>query len=452
MLVVFVGGWSSPAEKPAPLPKTEAKAAAENPPSPGAALSPVEGIWTDAARPAPDALQHYVAPEGKAENLGTGESPWDLAGTLSGQHSVAPGSVVWVRGGKYVYPVRDSVDGANGFLVSLGGAPGQPVHLRTFPCERATIDGGFNVNASHLWIWDLEFAIGDDWRPKEPSPQGQGTHFNNPSGVLNVVGKEDVRLINCISHHNIFGIGFWKWVKNGEIHGCILFDNGFLGTDRPHGPAIYSQNQTQTPRLVTDNILAGNFSLPLQIYGSDMGLMVNDFLLEGNILWGPRKEADGRTYALCGGGSSSNIVVRENFVYGHQLRVGKDSNQVVERNMVVRGGFSAPFPEKNTLIPSPSEGVAPVVMLRPNKYDPRRAHLVASNWGKAERMTVDLSPFIGKGDKYRILSPFDFYGKPLAEGVSDGSLISLPLPPIPWELMVGDPREIGVYVIMKGAL
>jgi len=422
--------------------------AAVSEPAAEEALAPAR-LWTKAVPLAPDAPQHYVSPGGRAENLGTQDSPWDLSGVLSGQRPIPPGSIVWVRGGRYVYPVRDSAKGRNGFVVSLSGAEGKPIHVRAWPGERATIDGGFEVSAGHLWIWDLEFALGDDWRPKEPSPQGQDTHFNTPTGVLNVdSSNENVKVINCISHNNHMGIGLWKFLKGGEVHGCIVYDNGFLGTDRPHGPALYTQNQTGTPHLITDNILGGNYSLPLQAYASNMDLWVNDFTIEGNIIWAPRQEARGRTFALCGGNRSKNMVIRRNFVYGHQLRVGSEAGQVVEGNVIVRGEFSAPTPERNTLIPAPAADTPPILWLHPNKYDPRRANLLVTNWAKAGRVEADLSSFLGDGEAYWILSPFDFYGKPLAEGTYDGKPVSLPVTSIPWTLMTGDPKELGVYIVL----
>jgi hypothetical protein len=205
-------------------------------------------LWTKLVPRPAGAAEYFVAADGKSSNAGSEKNPWDLASVVGGRQNVLPGSVVWVRGGAYVYPVRDSKEGGKGFAVKLSGAEGRPIHLRAWPGERATIDGGFNVNAAHLWIWDLEFALADDWRPKDPSPDGMSTHFKTPSGILNISGNKDIKIINCISHNNHMGVGFWKNVSQGEIHGTIIYDNGFLGTDRPHGPALYTQNITGTTR------------------------------------------------------------------------------------------------------------------------------------------------------------------------------------------------------------
>jgi hypothetical protein len=143
------------------------------------------------------------------------------------------------------------------------------------------------------------------------------------------------------------------------------------------------------------------------------------------------------------------MVIRRNIIYGHQLRVGRSASQIVEENIVVRGEFSAPAPEKNTLIPIPATETPPILRLRPNRYDPRRANLLVSNWDRADRIEADLSSFLRTGDRYRVLSPLDFYGRPLTEGTYDGKPVSLPLPTIPWALMTGDPKELGVYIVLR---
>ena len=404
--------------------------------------------WSKLVPRVVDAQQYFVAPDGNATNAGTRESPWDIASALGGRQNVVPGSVIWLRGGKYVYPVRHSGKGGNGFAVRISGAEGKPVHVRARPDERGTIDGGLDVAARHLWLWDLEIALGEPWRPKEPAPKGANTVFDVPTGVLNVTGETDVKIINCISRNNTMGVGFWKQVKHGEIHGCIIYDNGFMGVDRPHGPAIYTQNQTGTPRLLTDNIIAGNFSLALQCYGSKIDLLVNDFVIEGNIEYAPRQEARGRNYNQIGGERSKGMVLKDNVVYGYNVRLGTKADQVSEGNFVVRGAYTGPTPEKNRAFAEPASA-KPIAILRPNKYDPRRAHLVVSNWSKGENVEADLAPWLANGDKYRIMSPLDFFGKPLAEGVFHGKPVVIPMPEVPWQLMMGDPRELGVFVLLK---
>jgi len=95
------------------------------------------GLWSEAVPRVDGAPEFFVSPEGKPGNAGTKEEPWDIGSALAGRQKVPPGSTVWLREGKYVFPVRDSVKGGNGFAVRLSGAEGRPVHVRAWPGERA---------------------------------------------------------------------------------------------------------------------------------------------------------------------------------------------------------------------------------------------------------------------------------------------------------------------------
>ena len=61
---------------------------------------------------------HYVSPDGKGENAGTKESPWDLASAVS--KKVEPGSTIWVKGGTYT----------GKFQVTLADTEAAPIQIR----------------------------------------------------------------------------------------------------------------------------------------------------------------------------------------------------------------------------------------------------------------------------------------------------------------------------------
>ena len=80
---------------------------------------------------APPAPEFFIAPDGRPENAGTRESPWDIVSGLSGAHAVPPGSTVWLRGGVYRHPNRSV--GAMGFDVKLAGQEGAPIRVQAVP-------------------------------------------------------------------------------------------------------------------------------------------------------------------------------------------------------------------------------------------------------------------------------------------------------------------------------
>jgi len=386
------------------------------------------------------AAEHHVAVDGKADNAGTEAAPWDLASALCGAQQVAPGDTVWVRGGTYKHPDRQP--GRNGYSVKLAGTEGKPIQLRAVPGERVTVDGGLRVENSSkfLWIWDLEIIVSENLTETRVA-KDSGSHpkdLARPWGSLNILGGEHCKYIHLVIHDNAQGIGFWRSSVDSEVHGCIVYDNGWIGPDRYHGPGIYGQNQTGT-KLVTDNIFFGNYSNTTQFYGSSRAY-VDNFHIEGNIAFGPRKKGGRYTFLIGGGRGSRGIVVKNNILYEVPMNVGytaKDSEDcVVEGNIIVRHGLSIrgfkSVTEKDNHIwrgrekePIPE---AATVLLRPSKYDPNWANLAIVNWSKSKTVDVDLATFLKAGDAFRIQSALDFFGPPVVAGTYRGNPVTMPIP------------------------
>src|SRR5262249_21049126 len=158
---------------------------------------------------------------------------------------------------------------------------GKPVHLRPAPGERATIDGGLLVQepSAHLWVWDLEVLVSE---PQPTRPVGPGSHpkdFTRPMGGLNVYGGKHCQYINLVSHTTRQGVSWWVGSRDSELHGCIIYDNGWPATDRGHGHAIYTQNQEGT-KTISDCIMTGGHGYTMHAYGSKRAY-VDNYLIEG---------------------------------------------------------------------------------------------------------------------------------------------------------------------------
>jgi hypothetical protein len=83
--------------------------------------------------------------------------------------------------------------------------------------------------------------------------------------------------------------------------------------------------------------------------------------------------------------------------------------------------------------------------VRPNKYEPGRAHVAVFNWDRQKSVEVDLGRALKPGARYVIHNVQDLYGKPVVAGTSDGKPVRLPLlgsaaaPEFDAFLVVGDP-------------
>jgi hypothetical protein len=387
------------------------------------------------------AAEYYVAPDGQTDNRGSKESPWDIESVWTGRQKITPGATIYMRGGVYRHPQREWAGG--NFQLSLAGTEEAPVHIRPVLGERVTIDGGVVVaaNSHYLWMWDLEITISEaaHWNRRIDQP---GSHprpdVDQPQGGLTINGGRGSKFINLIVHtSNSTGVGFWRGATDAELHGCLIYNNGWLAPDRAHGPGIYTQNQTGH-KWITDNILWGNYSTTIQAYGS-ANAWVDGFRIIGNILFAPMKEGRRQRLLVGGGRPSNDIVLSENILYEVPLQLGYNAphneDAIVHDNLILNAGMSIQkfrqLDEKNNFVldkSAPRPDRSADVKLRPNKYERDRANLAVVNWGRAPKVEIDLSGFLQRGDRYRIVSALDFFGDSVAEGAFDGRPVSVPVP------------------------
>jgi hypothetical protein len=213
------------------------------------------------------------------------------------------------------------------------------------------------------------------------------------------------------------------------LYGCLIYDNGWPATDRGHGHAIYTQND-QGLKTIADCIMTGGFSYTMHAYGSSRA-DVNNYLVEGNICFnaGP--------FLIGGGRPSRNIRVVRNLLYGVPMQLGYNApyneDCEVRDNLIVNSGLSINkykkvVQEGNIILAGQAKRPPGVqVFLRPSKYQPGRAHLAICNWEGKPEVKVEPGTVLKTGDRYRLLSPRDFFGEPLFKGTYDGQSIVIPM-------------------------
>jgi hypothetical protein len=370
------------------------------------------------------AAEWYVGPKGTPQAPGTRGSPWDIESALLNKKAIKPGDTLYLLEGTYKRRPYEK------YAVKLIGAEGKPIHVRPAPKERAIIDGGLDVvdPSAHLWIWDLEILVSE---PQPDKPVGPGSHpgdFKRPWGGVDMHGGKNCKYINLVIHHCRQGMSFWIEAIDNEVHGCIIYDNGWPATDRGHGHAIYTQNKDGI-KTISDNIMTGGHGYTMHAYGSGKAY-VDNYVIEGNIAY----NAD--LFLIGGGRPSRHIRASKNYLYGVSMQIGMASDNEdceVRDNIIVNGGlnikkYKKAVNEGNLVLaknaPRPAEGR---LILRPNKCDSNRANLVLFNWDKKSAMDVDASGFWKEGDAYRLMNPRDFFGKPVLSGTCDGKTIRVPV-------------------------
>jgi len=388
-------------------------------------------LWSDRVPVIEGAREYFVSTEGKAENPGTREAPWDLASALAGEHSVGGSDIIWVRGGVY----------RGKFEVKLAGKEGAPVLVRAYTGERVTImDSGITVvePASYVWLWDLEIT-GSVPVEKRVTGQSGSSPTDLPGGDgLNVYAGKGCKYINLVIHDNVGnGVGWWVGSTESEFHGCLIYNNGWRGPDRGHGHCIYAQN-SQGIKTISSCIMSVPYDgcYTMHAYGSSRAY-VDNFLVEDNVA------CEKGPFLVGGGRPSHNITVLRNYLYGVSMRIGygAENEDCQIRDNVVAGGtltiekFRQVADEGNVRGLPDKKSV-----LIPNKYDPDRAHMVIFNGKRARQVTVGVAPFLKRGESFRLMNPKDFFGKPVQEGKCDGEEITVP--------MTG---EFATFVLLRGS-
>jgi hypothetical protein len=260
--------------------------------------------------------EYYVASDGSPDGDGSKERPWNLAKIL--EHppaAIEPGDVVSLRGGVY----------RGTFVSHLQGSQDAPITVRALPGERVQLDL-YNPDK-----WEQAFfVLGDHvvYQGFEVTTSSPGPRVTNQSGPFQTdvkrggiaVRGHHNKFINLVVHDLNAGIGYWG--DGGEIHGSIVYNNGWKGPDRQHGHGLYLQNDRGL-KSITDNILFNQFGAGIHAYGSDRARL-NDLHFEGNVAFN-NGAGVGEGYAperdiLVGGGAViRNARLHQNFTFQSQL-------------------------------------------------------------------------------------------------------------------------------------
>lgn len=371
--------------------------------------------------------QWYVAPNGNPDNSGTQNSPWDIASALNGEHAVSPGDTIYLLGGTYKRRPEAL------FEVRLKGTAEKPIHVRPSRNARVRIDGGLSIQSpsEHVWIRDIEIFVSEPVPEKPISPGSHPEDLNRPWGGLHLYGGKNCKYINLVIHNCNQGISAWKGEIDPEIYGCIIYDNGWLGTDRGHGHCIYTQNDQGT-KTISNCIMTCRYdgTYTMHAYGSSRAF-VNNFLVERCIFY------DKGPFLVGGGKPSKNIKVFGNYLYNVTMRLGYNAphneNCEVRDNLIVNGDLTfvryKDVIDKNNLIVKEGQerpkGIETALL--PNEYDPNRAHLVIYNWKEAQTAEIPTEEFLQDGDSFRLMDPKNLFGIPVFEGRCRGNAIRIPV-------------------------
>ena len=382
---------------------------------------------------------YYVAPNGSSSGSGAIGSPWSLATALSGASGkVKPGDTIWVRGGTYTAPFRST----------LRGTASARIVVRTYPGERAIIDGrnasgdNFVVAGSYSVFWGLEFTNSSGSRTTTVI-----NHNFRPNMLVN--SGPSNKYINLVLHDG--GVAFFTYsaYADVEVYGSIVYNNGWQAPDRGHGHAMYLKSDVG-PLTARDNVIFNQFGYGIHAYTNSGSGWLNGIRLEGNVSFNNGSLSTTGTSANIGNlgqPAANDLIVRDNMTYfapslsGTNLTLGSGSGLIATGNYVVggsgitQGTWSGAAVSGNTVLSSATSSRSTQVFVRPNAYEAGRANIIVYNWGQQGSVSVPAPASLAIGARYEIRNVQDLFGAAVASGTFGGGSITVPIvgvqPPVP---------------------
>ena len=264
-------------------------------------------------------LSWFVAPWGSDEGEGSWEDPF--ASVRGAARVASPGDAIWLRGGVY-----DRVGENVYYTVTLYGTADAPISIRSYPGERAILDGHKH--------------------PRHPRTLDDGYSVTNPL-LFRVTGDhlilEDITLRNGVGiglhltgYHNVFrrikshhhhSVGVYLQGSYNLFEYIEAFDNNSVsnGGNSANGIAFVDGNEIRTSHG-PDAETRGNVVRYALLYrNSDDGIGTRsslETLIEYSVAFdnGIGPTGNGRGFKL-GGDSLENTgtVVRHNIAWGNYI-------------------------------------------------------------------------------------------------------------------------------------
>jgi hypothetical protein len=459
-------------------------------------------ILAAASAAAQDNLRVYhVSPAGSAAGDGSIERPLDLATAVGQQSPARPGDTILVHEGAFRGPFTSTLTGADGRPIVVRAAASEratidgeftvrgawtwywglefaysgpdrmkdrPAGIVTFGPHTKLINLVVHDNGNGVAAWTPAenaevygcLIYHNGWQGPEPDRgHGHGIYTQNDAGTK--------RLVDNIVF-NQYGYGIHAYTEQGSlrgfhIEGNILINNGIAARYQARVDNLLVGGLQPAERItVVRNLsyhtpgMGGTNKLGYRADNKD-AVVQNNYFIGGN----PALRVMGFEQATVTG--NTYYEKRRNIFEIFPPRQAQQYSYEVDDNSYWQGEYGAPFAfgvvifnfsdwqqrygfDKNSRwITTPGKRpTGTVVFLRPNQYEPGRAHLGILNWDLQDAVEVDLRGVLAGGTAYEIRNAMDYYGAPVATGVFNGVPVAVPMR----GLETGP--EFGAFVVIPG--
>jgi hypothetical protein len=157
-----------------------------------------------------------------------------------------------------------------------------------------------------------------------------------------------------------------------------------------------------------------------------------------------------------GRAGTKNAVVTGNTFLGGILSFKNNENITFNANTLFNSTTDGDVPNMSGNTWLSSRPAKNTVLLRRNKYEPKRAHITVLNWTGQDAVDVDVSAVLQKGDAFEVRDAQNYYGTPVLSGKYAGKPLRLPMVGGTLPARIGnDPRtvshtrkDLGTFVLI----
>lgn len=226
----------------------------------------------------------YVAPDASGSGDGSINNPWTLSQAFASS-SVTAGKRVALRGKNsggtptHYTGTDQYTSGRNGAIGTGVDDPGSKIIWRSYPGERAIVEGSIRLNGSYQWLWDVECYLPT---PNDTTPSGHDNLY------LFTDGGTRNKFINCVAHDAsksgfFLGNAGGPTMHEGEYYGCLCYNNG-IHDNLDHGSYDHNGFSGDSIRVrMRECAMWNNLGYGFHCYEQDGSIFKFD--MEGCIGW-----------------------------------------------------------------------------------------------------------------------------------------------------------------------
>jgi hypothetical protein len=291
---------------------------------------------------------------------------------------------------------------------------------------------------------------------------GHGLYIQNQTGTKLI--SDVISFNNFATGMKVFGVtGFARGV---DFDGVVSFNNGSVRDRRqPKETNLYIGTGENPADLITikDSILyhtpgqgGENIHMGYQLPNNGRASVLNNYVAGGGVALDMSQWQDvtvtGNTFHVSSLGhwSAQTLVLAKTspgfpasafkwnsnayfdgspaFTNGvrYAFTFNTSRNQLGGARLSFEEWKSATGYDQNAVyVPGDPQGV--MVFVRPNRYEPGRAHVAVFNWDLLDAVEVDLSQVLKPGDLFDIRDAQDYFGAAVVGGLYDGSPVVIPM-------------------------